>query len=193
MAVVSACQKYEISERRACKSLSIERSVQRYITKKANDEEALRNDIVNLAGKYGRYGYRRITMLLKADDWRVNHKRVERIWREEGLKVPKKQKKRGRLYFNDGSCIRLKLLYPNHVWSYDFVSDRLSNGRKIRMLTIIDVFSRKCLAIKVAYSLKSDDIFDILSDLFVLDAIPDFIRSDNGSLYNNDSTNNNSI
>lgn len=175
------CQKYDISERKACESLSIQRSVQRYIPKRADDEESLRNDIVNLASKYGRYGYRRITALLKADGWRVNHKRVERIWREEGLKVPKKQKKRGRLYFNDGSCIRLKPLYPNHVWSYDFVSDRLSNGRKIRMLTIIDEFTRKCLAIKVAHNLKSDNVLEILSDLFVTEAIPDFIRSDNGS------------
>lgn len=178
---MSACQKYDISERKACKSLSIERSVQRYIPKKADDEETLRNDIINLASKYGLYGYRRITALLKADGWRVNHKRVERIWWEEGLKVPKKQKKRGRLYFNDGIGIRLKPLYPNHVWSYDFVSDRLSNGRKIRMLTIIDEFSRRCLAIKVAHNLKSDDVLEILSDLFVTEAIPDFIRSDNGS------------
>jgi len=178
---VSACQKYEISERKACKSLSIKRSVQRYIPKRACDEGTLRNDIINLASKYGRYGYRRVTALLKTDGWRVNHKRVERIWREEGLKVPKRQKKRGRLYFNDGSCIRLKPLYPNHIWSYDFVLDSLSNGRKIKILTIIDEFSRKCLAIKVEHSLKSDNVLEILSDLFVNEAIPDFIRSDNGS------------
>jgi putative transposase len=161
--------------------LSVERSVQRYIPKRVDDEESLRNDIISLASKYGRYGYRRITALLKANGWRVNHKRVERIWHEEGLKVPKRQKKRGRLYFNDGSCIRLKPLYPNHVWSYDFVSDRLNNGKKIRMLTIIDEFSRRCLAIKVEHSLKSDNVLEILSDLFVTEAIPDFIRSDNGS------------
>lgn len=178
---MSACQKYEISERKACKSLSIKRSVQRYIPKRACDEGTLRNDIINLASKYGRYGYRRVTALLKTDGWRVNHKRVERIWREEGLKVPKRQKKRGRLYFNDGSCIRLKPLYPNHIWSYDFVLDSLSNGRKIKILTIIDEFSRKCLAIKVEHSLKSDNVLEILSDLFVNEAIPDFIRSDNGS------------
>jgi transposase InsO family protein len=161
--------------------LSISRSVLRYILKKANDEEALRKSIIELANKYGRYGYRRITALLKADGWRVNHKRVERIWREEGLKVPKKQKRRKRLYFNDGSCIRLRPLYPNHVWSYDFVFDRLSNGKKIRMLTIIDEFSRKRLAIKVGYKLNSDNVIDTLSDLFINEAIPDFIRSDNGS------------
>jgi putative transposase len=130
--VVSACQKFDISEHKVCRLLSISRSTQRYIRKQSNDEEALRNDIIKLASKYGCYGYRRITALLRADGWHVNHKRVERIWREEGLKVPRKQKKRSRLYFNDGSCIRLRPLYPNHVWSYDFVSDRLNNGKKIR-------------------------------------------------------------
>lgn len=134
-----------------------------------------------MSSKYGRYGYRRITALLKADGWRVNNKRVERIWRQEGLKVPKKQPKRKRLYFNDGSCIRLKPAYENHVWSYDFVSDRLADGRKIRMLTVIDEFSRKCLAIRVAYRLNSDNVLDCLSDLFLIHGLPDFIRSDNGS------------
>ena len=111
----------------------------------------------------------------------MNHKRVERIWREEGLRVPKKQPKRGRLYFNDGSCIRLRPVYQNHVWSYDFVSDRLANGKKFRMLTVIDEFTRKCLAIRVASRLNSDDVLDELSDLFLLEGMPDFIRSDNGA------------
>ena len=142
---------------------------------------ALRHDIISLASKYGRYGYRRITALLRADGWRVNYKRVERIWGEESLKVPKRQEKRARLYFNEGSCIRLKPLYPNHVWSYDFVSDRRRNGKKIKMLTIIDEFSRKCLAIKVEHNLNSDNVLDVLSDLFIAEAVPDFIRSDNGS------------
>jgi transposase InsO family protein len=119
--------------------------------------------------------------MLNADGWHVNHKRVERIWREEGLKVPRRQRKRGRLYFNDGSCIRLRPLYPNHVWSYDFVADRLSNGKKIRILTVIDEFSRKCLAIRVGYNLTSDHVIDVLSDLFIIESIPSFIRSDNGS------------
>ncbi len=179
--MVSSCQKYGISERKACAALDIPRSVQRYIQAKPNDEEALHEDIIRLASKYGRYGYRRITALLRADGWRVNHKRVERIWRQEGLKVPKKQPKKGRLYFNDGSCIRLKPAYQNHVWSYDFVSDRLANGKKIRMLTAIDEFTRKCLAIRVAHRLSSDDVLDVLSDLFLLEGMPDFIRSDNGS------------
>jgi len=155
--------------------------VQRYPKRRPDDEEQLRQAIVELSSKYGRYGYKRITALLRTDGWYVNHKRVERIWREEGLKVPKKQPKRGRLYLNDGSCIRLKPLYPNHVWSYDFVYDRLSNGRRIRMLTVIDEYSRKCLAIRVDKSLKSDDVLDVLSTLFITDGLPEFIRSDNGS------------
>ena len=149
--------------------------------RRSDDEGPLREDIVRLAHRYGRYGYKRITALLRTDGWQVNHKRVERIWREEGLRVPKKQKKRGRLYLNDGSCIRLRPCWQNHVWSYDFVADRLSNGKKIRMLTVIDEFTRKCLAIRVDYRLNSDDVLDVLSDLFLTEGMPDYIRSDNGS------------
>ena len=141
----------------------------------------MRAAIVRLAHQYGWYGYRRITPLLHAEGWHVNHKRVERIWREEGLRVPQKQKKRKRLYLNDGSCIRLRPCWKNHVWSYDFVADRLSNGQKIRMLTVIDEYSRKCLAIRVGRKLKSDDVLEVLSDLFIREGMPDYIRSDNGS------------
>lgn len=162
-------------------ALGVSRSSQRYKKQKADDEAQLREDIIAFAKRYGRYGYKRITALLHADGWQVNHKRVERIWREEGLKVPKRQKKRGRLYLNDGSCIRLRPLWKNHVWSYDFVADRLSNGKKIRMLTVIDEFSRKCLAIRVDNRLNSDDVLDVLSDLFLCEGMPDHIRSDNGS------------
>ncbi len=174
-------QRYGVSERHACAALGVSRSSLRRPLKRANDEEALTEDIVRLSHQYGRYGYRRITSLLQTEGWRVNHKRVERIWREQGLKVPKKQPKRKRLYLNDGSCIRLRPLYPNHVWSYDFVSDRLSNGRQIRMLTVIDEYTRKCLTIRVDYQLKSDDVLDVLSTLFLTEGIPEYIRSDNGS------------
>lgn len=179
--MVNAQQRYGISERRACKALGVTRSVQRYEKRKADDEAQLRADIIRLAHCYGRYGYRRITALLRVEGWHVNHKRVERLWREEGLKVPKKQKKRKRLYLNDGSCIRLRPCWQNHVWSYDFVADRLSNGKKIRMLTVIDEFTRKCLAIRVGYKLNSDDVLDTLSTLFLIEGIPAYIRSDNGS------------
>lgn len=164
-----------------CSVLGVSRSVQRRARCGGWDEEALRADMIRLAGQYGRYGYRRITALLRVEGWRVNHKRVERLWREEGLKVPKKQPKRRRLYLNDGSCIRLKPCWRNHVWSYDFVEERLADGSKIRMLTVIDEYSRTCLAIRVARRLKSHDVLDALSDLFITEGIPNFIRSDNGS------------
>jgi putative transposase len=174
-------QKLGVSERRACRVLNQPRSVQRYQSNKSEEAEVLRGDIVRLAGTYSRYGYRRITALVRAEGWVVNRKRVERIWREEGLKVPAKQPKRGRLYLNDGSCIRLRPCFKNHVWSYDFVSDRLHNGKRIRMLTVIDEYTRKCLAIRVGFSLKADDVVDTLSTLFITEGVPGYIRSDNGS------------
>lgn len=181
MATVRVMQRYGISERRACSVLGHARSSQRYNKHPREDEVALRRDIVQLAGQYGRYGYRRITAMLRADGWRVNHKRVERIWREEGLKVPAKQPKRGRLYLHDGSCIRLRPCWEHHVWSYDFVSERLHGGRKFRMLTVIDEFTRQCLMIKVGYQLKADDVLAALTELFVAHGTPDYIRSDNGA------------
>jgi putative transposase len=142
----------------------------------------LRADIVKLASRYGRYGYRRITALLNNNEaWRVNHKRVERIWREEGLKVPQKQPKRGRLWLNDGSCIRLRPEHKDHVWSYDIVMDRTTDGKKFRILNIIDEYTRECLSSLVNRSIKTDDVLGELFNLFVLRAIPEHIRSDNGS------------
>ncbi len=145
-----------------------------------DDEAALTAAIIAFATEYGRYGYRRIAAMLRDAGWVVNIKRVERIWRREGLKVPQKQPKRGRLWLNDGSCIRLRPLYPNHIWSYDFVEDRTHNGRKYRMLNVIDEFTRECLAIRVNRKLRSTDVIDALSDLFILRGIPGHIRSDNG-------------
>jgi transposase InsO family protein len=133
-----------------------------------------------LAGQYGRYGYRRITAMLLVEGWVVNHKRVERIWRREGLKVPRKQPKRRRLWLNDGSCIRLRAAWPNHVWAYDFVQARTHDGKAFRMLTVIDEFSRECLAVHVARRLRSDDVLHLLADLFADRGPPDHIRSDNG-------------
>lgn len=157
------------------------RASQRYINTRPINDACLREDIIRLASKYGRYGYRRITALLKAEGWKVNHKRVERIWRMEGLKVPSRQPKRSRLHLHDGSCIRLRPCWPNHVWSYDFVKERLHNGKSFRILTIIDEYSRRCLAIKVGYQLKAEHILETLSGLFIAEGIPDYIRSDNGS------------
>jgi len=170
-----------ISERRACRVLSQPRSTQRRRPQTANDEAALTADIIALAQQYGRYGYRRITALLRTAGWVVNKKRVERIWRREGLKVPAKQPKRGRLWLTDGSCIRLRPERPNHVWAYDFVEDRTHDGRKYRMLNIVDEFTREALAIRIDRRLRSTDVIDTLADLFILRGIPGHIRSDNGS------------
>jgi putative transposase len=136
--------------------------------------------MTQLASDYGRYGYRRVTALLQAEEWRVNHKRIERLWRREGLKVPQKQPKRRRLWLNDGSCVRLRAAHKDHVWSYDFVADRTSDGQAFRMLTLIDEHTRECLSIDVARSLKSEDVLERLSDLFVRRGVPKYIRSDNG-------------
>jgi putative transposase len=169
-----------LSERRVCRVLGQHRSTQRKIPTTPADEAALTADIIALALQYGRYGYRRITALLREVGWRVNRKRVERIWRQEGLKVPQKQPKKGRLWLTDGSCIRLRPEYPNHVWSYDFVEDRTHDGRKFRMLNIIDEFTRECLTIRVSRKLKAVDVIEVLSDLFILRGVPGHIRSDNG-------------
>lgn len=141
---------------------------------------ALCKAIIELARQYGRYGYRRITALLRAEGWRANHKRVERIWKREGLKVPARQPKRGRLWLNDGSCVRLRPERANHVWAYDFVEDRTREGRKFRLLNVVDEFTRECLAIRVGRKLGSADVIDVLADLFITRGVPAHIRSDNG-------------
>ncbi len=169
-----------VSERRACRALGQHRSTQRKKPVSADDKAALAADIIELARQYGRYGYRRITAMLRRAGWVVNKKRVERIWRCEGLKVPAKQPKRGRLWLNDGSCVRLRPLRPNHVWSYDFVADRTHDGKAFRMLCIIDEFTREALAIRVDRKIKSADVIEALADLFILRGVPAHIRSDNG-------------
>jgi len=169
-----------VSERRACLVLGQHRSTQRKVPRGRADEERLRQDIITLSETYGRYGYRMVTGLLNNAGWHVNHKRVERIWRSEGLKVPRKHKKRGRLWLNDGSCVRLRPKRPNHVWSYDFVHERTHDGRAFRTLNIIDEFSKEALMIRVNRKLNSTDVVDALTDLFILRGPPAYIRSDNG-------------
>jgi transposase InsO family protein len=169
-----------VSERRACAVLGQHRSTQRQPPRGRDDEAALTAEIVALARQHGRYGYRRITALLRRAGWRVNAKRVERIWRREGLKVPQRQPKRGRLWMADGSCIRLRPEHAGHVWAYDFVEDRTHDGRKFRMLTVIDEFTRECLAIVVARRLTSDDVLAALTALFIERGPPEHIRSDQG-------------
>ena len=155
-------------------------TTQRRARKVASDEGALRGDIVRLASRFGRYGYRRVTDMLRIEGWGVNHKRVERIWRQEGLKVPERQPKRGRLWLNDGSCIRLRPLYRGHVWSYDFVASGTHDGRALKLLTVLDEHTKECLAIVVARKIRSHDVLEVLADLFVRHGPPEYLRSDNG-------------
>jgi putative transposase len=170
-----------LSERRICRVLGQHRSTQRRVPTGPDDEERLTADLVELARRHGRLGYRKIAEMLRSTaGWIVNDKRVERIWRREGLKVPAKQSKQGRIWSADGSCIRLRAERPNHVWSYDFVEDRTHEGRKYRMLNLIDEFTHECLAIRVDRKLKSTDVIDLLSDQFILRGVPEHIRSDNG-------------
>jgi len=179
--VLQVSQKLAVSERRACKVLEQARATQRRNLSPTCDEKRLTEDIIALATRYGRYGYRRITALLNNEHgWKVNHKRVERIWRKEGLKVPKKQPKRGRLWLNDSSCIRLRPEYKDHVWSYDFMVDRITDGRAFKILNIIDEFTRECLAILVSRKIRNQDVIDLLFHLFIFRGIPEHIRSDNG-------------
>lgn len=172
--------KLGVSERRACKTMGLSRTVWRYEPKKDDLEMKLVLHMTALAKKYGRYGYRQITGMLNGEGWGVNHKRIERLWRQEGLKVPHRQPKRGRLWLSDGSCIRRKAEHPNHVWSYDFVHDTTHDGRPLKMLTIVDEFTRENLAIDVRRSFTSEDVLARLAELFILKGVPDYIRSDNG-------------
>ena len=169
-----------VSERRACRVLGQVRRTQRYTSRQGEDEVLLTTNIVSLASHYGRYGYRRITAMLRADGWGVNHKRVERIWRQEGLKVPARQPKRGRLWLNDGSCIRLRPEHRNHVWAYDFVFDRTREGRPLKLLNVVDEFTRECLVIEVARKHTSRDVLRTLAKLMLRYGVPKHIRSDNG-------------
>jgi putative transposase len=173
--------KLGVSERTACRVLGQHRSTQRKVARTADDEAALTADVVELARRYGRYGYRRIAALLRTAGWRVNRKRVERIWRREGLKVPAKQPKRDRLWLANGSCMRLRPERPNQVWAYDFVEDRTRDARKFRMLCVVDEFTREALAIKVARRLDSSHVLEVLADLCLVRGVPEHIRSDQGS------------
>jgi len=178
--VVKVQQKLQVSERRACRVLKHCRATHQYVVYHPDDEDRLRTRIIKLARTYGRYGYRRITALLHREGWAVNHKRVERIWRQEGLKVPQKQPKRARLWLADGSCIRKRPEYRHHVWSYDFVMDRTHDGRVLKLLVVMDEYSRECLAIEVRRRLTSQGVQEVLGALFLQHGCPAYIRSDNG-------------
>ena len=144
------------------------------------DDDALRFALIRLAKRYGRYGYRKIAELLRIEGWKVNHKKVERIWREEGLQLPQRHKKRRRLYHKDSSIIRLRPTHPNHVWSIDFVHDKLCNGRSYKMLTVLDEYTRQALAVAVRTRMGADDVLEALYPLLLRHGTPEYIRSDNG-------------
>ena len=169
-----------MSERRACRVIGQIRSTQRYQALPNPEQEKLRERVVALATEYGRYGYRQVTNLLNMEGWLVGKDRVYTIWREEGLKVPQKQPKRARLFLADGSCIRQRPEYPNHVWSYDFVADRTHDGRPFKILNIIDEYSKEALCSLVQRRIRSQDVILALADLFLQRGCPAFIRSDNG-------------
>ena len=169
-----------MSERHACRLLGQWRGTQRYEVIYRSDEGALTRAIIELASEYGRYGYRRITAKLLEAGWQVGKDRVQRIWRREGLKVPQKQRPRGRLWLNDGSCVRLRPQRPNHVWAYDFVKAMTHDGRSLRLLVLLDEYTRECLAIRVARRLGSLEVIETLSEVMLWRGIPEHIRSDNG-------------
>jgi len=169
-----------MSERRACKIIGQARTTQRYQQIPNERKEKLRSDVIALATEYGRYGYRQVTDMLKNEGWKVGRDAVYTIWREEGLQVPQKQPKRRRLWLNDGSCIRLRPQYRNHVWSYDFVQDRTHDGRSFRILNIIDEYTKECLASFTKRRLNSQDVILVLAELFLTKGMPKHIRSDNG-------------
>lgn len=170
----------QVSERRACKVLKQLRCTQRYKPVVNRSRERIRKRIVELVSQYGRYGYRTVTDLLKLEGFDVGKDRVYAIWREEGLQVPTKQPKRRRLWLADGSCIRMRPKHRNHVWSYDFVSDQTHDGRKFRILNVIDEHTRECLACHVARRIRSQDVIFVLAELFIKHGVPKHIRSDNG-------------
>ncbi len=168
---------FSVSERRVCRVVGQCRGTQQYVPIKADDEESLRTRIVALTREYGRYGSRRITALLHQEGWRVNHKRVERLGRQEGLKVPQKQPKRGRLWLTNGSCVRRRPEYPNHVWAYDFVMERTRDGRPLKMLTVVDEYTRECLALAVRRRMRASDVQEVLGELFLTHGCPTHIRA----------------
>lgn len=168
------------SERRICRAIGHWRSTQRYIPCHNPFSEKLRARVIQIAREFGRYGYRTVTSMLNQEGWRVGKDRIYTIWREEGLKIPQKQPKRGRLWLANGSTIRLRPEFENHVWSYDFVFERTHDGRTVKILNIIDEFSRKCLASVAARRIRAQDVILILADLFLKHGTPKYVRSDNG-------------
>ena len=171
---------FAVSERRACGALDQCRSSQRYQAIENDQEKSLVKRMHELVRDHPRFGYRRIWALLRGDGWRINRKRVHRLWRKESFKVPQKQHKKRRLGSSVNSTLRLKALHKNHVWCWDFIHDRDVRGRPLKWLSIVDEFTRECLALEVAWSITSEDVIEVLRELFLIRGVPKHIRSDNG-------------
>jgi putative transposase len=170
----------DVSERRACQAVDQPRSTQRYQAAEVEDEKPLVKRMKELSCRHPRYGYRRIWALLRSEGFRVNRKRVHRLWRREGLKVPQKQRKRRRLGGSVNACFRRKAQGKNDVWSYDFVMDQTGDGKRLKMLPVVDEFTRECLTIEVERSMTAREVVDTLKYLFEVRGVPRHIRSDNG-------------
>jgi putative transposase len=174
-------QRFEVSERRACQIVDQPRSSQRYISTKATKDAALMHRTVALSRKNPRYGYRRVWALLRREGWEVNKKRIHRLWREAGLKVPaSRERKRRRMGTSENGCTRRRAEYPGHVWSYDFAMDATEDGRRLKIMPIVEEYSRECLALEVERSITAEDVVKTLDRLFTERGAPSFIRSDNG-------------
>jgi putative transposase len=170
-----------VSERRACDAIGQSRSTQRYISDKPGQDKPLVSAMLTMAGRYPRYGYRRITALLRRDGWRVNKKRVHRLWVLHGLKVPARQRKKRRLGFEDNGCQHYRAMHKDHVWCYDFTHDRTEDGKMLRFLAVVDEYTRECMALEVDRSFKATEVVATLKWLFEVRGVPKYIRSDNGS------------
>jgi transposase InsO family protein len=172
--------KMELSERRACEVLEQPRMTQRYEVKQPDKDKALTADMRRLAGRHPRYGYRFITAKLRQEGWQVNHKRVQRIWRKEGLQVPYRRRKKKCPGSSANACFVKKAEFMNHVWTYDFVADQTEDGRKLKFLTVLDEWTRESPAIEAGRSIRAKDVIAVLEHLFAVRGSPKFIRSDNG-------------
>jgi putative transposase len=173
-------RKLGVSERRACRALRQPRATQRYLPAPRESERRLVGRMLELVREHPRYGYRRIWALLVREGWSVNRKRVYRLWRREGLKVPQKARKKRRMGHSANGCVRHRAEHADHVWAWDFIFDRTSGGRTLKWLSIVDEYTRECLALVVARNLKAEDVLDVVAELIAVRGVPGHLRSDNG-------------
>jgi transposase InsO family protein len=170
----------ELSQRRACKVVGQPRATQRHTPQPDAAEDRLRARLNEFSRQRPRAGYRTACGQFRQEGMRVNPKRVQRLWREEGLKVPRKQCKKRRLGTSENGSQRRVATQPNEVWSYDFVSDQTSDGRRLKFLCVVDEFTRECLALAVRRSFRAKDVMAVLAGLIAQRGVPAHLRSDNG-------------